>query len=84
MTQAFKRPARQLIAPSIVSVEIDLQDLIILSCIFSGVLDWSRYTSSFSVPHKKKSRGVKSGERAGYGMCPLRRIQRLGTVDQTE
>jgi len=39
-----------------------------------------QYTSPFSHPHKQKSKGVKSGERAGQWIRLPRPIHRLGYV----
>ncbi|GBO24163.1 hypothetical protein AVEN_82723-1 [Araneus ventricosus] len=42
------------------------------------VVTTSRYTSSLRWPHRKKSNGVRSGERGGHRTGPPRPIQRPG------
>jgi hypothetical protein len=38
------------------------------------------YTRSFTIPHKQKSQGVKSGKCGGHGNGPMRPIHRPGNV----
>ena len=59
--------------PAITSLQISTvicssNALIILSFSFSIAADCSQYSFDLINPHKKKSQGVKSGERGGEGM----------------